>query len=223
MTVILEDINDLTKEEALLLMNNMMADFSSVRLQVSDDGAGATDLLMHDTEVIDSVIELLFKKINKNEENLSSEIESLQKRAFNQNIKNYHALSYDDGNTEINLKSSIKDITDINSKFVKFIKTRSLGDNDKYKLAKKQFLDKSLEINSLYDVKNISKDHTIKLRKRFELQGNKLKNLEVIIEGEIDFRKEKKGNMLPQLLTTVAIAAASSKIINFVIKKLKEI
>lgn len=215
MTVVLKDIPKMSSKEATLVLNNMMADFSKVRLQVSNTGDGAVELMIHNDEVIDMVVEMLFKRINNPSENIFIQINDLKEKATNTDVKVYHALSYNDGNVEANLKASIKDIADVNSKFVEFVKNKKNGEDENLKKAKTLFFDKSKEIKRKYDVTYEKDDHTIKLKKDIVIQKDKIDKLSLILDEEKNFIDDKKKGLLPQILTVIALATTTSKLVNF--------
>lgn len=214
MTIHLDKIPSLSRKEAMMLLNSMMIDFSQVRLQIKPNGEGAVELINFEGEIIDDVISMLFDIVNKSTSDIQSEIEKLKKTANIAGTKTFHALGYNDNHIEYDLKSSFKEITEVNDLFVKFIKDKQTNKDGQANDLKAEFLD------------SIGK---YKAKKEFELsESDALVTNKLLVDREDEYNRinksldevknmlKPKSNMLPQVLTAVTLATLTARSARFI-------
>lgn len=211
MTIKLETLNELTQEEAALMLNSIMRDFTKVRIQADDDNAYAKSILLMDGELIDNIIDVIIEKM-KGEISDEEKVRLLSAKAKDAQLKTYYALGYDDSHIEETLKNNVTDIKKLNAEFITFIRDKTNVNTKKNITLKKEFIDSrnadKKRLSNILSSGKLTKKHKLKLKQQMvtnQVLNDKLDKLNDAHEG--------KSSFLGDIFAVVTMATIASKVV----------
>lgn len=217
MTIIVESLQNLSQEEARLMLNSIMRDFTKVRIQSEEDNAYAKSILLMDGELIDNIINVLIAKM-RGEVTDEEKVINLSIKAKDAQLKTYYALGYDDSHIEKTLKKNVSDIKKLNSDFITFIKDKADSKTKNNVKLKDDFIARQnvekKRLGNLLANSGIVKKHKIKLKDQMVTNQ--------AISDKIDELSKTQGgkeSFLGDIFAVVTIATITSKVISYFKKK----
>lgn len=217
MTVDLNKLDSLTRSEAIIMLNNMMLNYSKVRIQVNENSSEAQAVAFHEGETVDNILDILLDKI-ADKYNTKIKIEELKLKTKDIDMKGFHALGYDDTHIETNLNDSVEDIKEINLKFINFVKSKKQGDNSKLKEVKEKFFLKHNKVKERYHSAIEDKESYKLLNKSISSKQTLNSKMKLSLD-EYRENHSDKPSVLSQVLKVAALAGLTSKVINWVRKR----